>query len=266
LLAVAGDDGAVRLVNPDTGREYARLEDPDQDRAFDLSFNADGTQLIVSNNDSQSIHVWDLRAIRKQLAKMGLDWDLPPYPLPAANTGKPLQVEVMVPASAYLQSKQWDKAIGAYAQAIEFDPKNAENVNNLAWLLATCPDAQLRNPTRAVELATKACELTPKDGNCWISLGVAQYRAGNWKPARESLDKAMILRNGGDCADWFFLAMVHWQLGDKAEARKWYDKADLWMATHQHPDWPLLRSEAAALMKIESGVEYPESPKKQIPR
>jgi serine/threonine protein kinase/WD40 repeat protein len=94
LLAVETGYGVVRLVNPDTGHEYARLEDPDQDRAFDLSINADGTQLVVSNNDdSRSIHVWDLRAIREQLAKMGLDWDLPPYPPPAPDL-KPLRVEV----------------------------------------------------------------------------------------------------------------------------------------------------------------------------
>jgi len=44
------------------------------------SFSTDGTQLVTTNNDSSSIHVWDLRAIRQQLAKMGLDWELAPYP------------------------------------------------------------------------------------------------------------------------------------------------------------------------------------------
>jgi hypothetical protein len=29
----------------------------------------------------------------------------------------------------------------------------------MAWLLATCPDETYRDPNRAVELATKACEL-----------------------------------------------------------------------------------------------------------
>jgi len=33
---------------------------------------------VATNDDSQSIHVWDLRGIREQLAKMGLDWDLLP--------------------------------------------------------------------------------------------------------------------------------------------------------------------------------------------
>jgi serine/threonine protein kinase/WD40 repeat protein len=95
LLAVETGLGILRLVDPNSGREYARLADPNPDRSKALSFSRDGTQLICSNNDSQSIHVWDLRLIRKQLAELGLDWDLLPYP--PARKGPPevpLQVEV----------------------------------------------------------------------------------------------------------------------------------------------------------------------------
>ncbi len=74
LLAVETGYGVVRLVNPATGREYARLEDPNQDQANSIAFSPDGTQLVTTSNDSHSIHVWDLRTIREQLTKMGLDW------------------------------------------------------------------------------------------------------------------------------------------------------------------------------------------------
>ncbi len=30
-------------------------------------------------NESPAVHVWDLRAIRRRLAAMGLDWDAPAY-------------------------------------------------------------------------------------------------------------------------------------------------------------------------------------------
>jgi serine/threonine protein kinase/WD40 repeat protein len=79
LLAVETGTGALRLVDPTIGREYARLEDPDQDRAAELTFSCDGTKL-VTNGEGQSLHVWDLRAIRHELAQRGLDWDLPPLP------------------------------------------------------------------------------------------------------------------------------------------------------------------------------------------
>jgi len=95
LLAVGTGQGIVRLVNPDTGREYARLEDPNQDRVHSgLTFSPDGSQLVTTTADSHSIHVWDLRAIRKELANMELDWDLPAYPPASPDHGKPLQIEV----------------------------------------------------------------------------------------------------------------------------------------------------------------------------
>ena len=54
---------------------------------------------------------------------------------------------------------------------------------------------------------------------------MAHYRAGDWKASLTALEKSMELRKGGDSFDWFFLAMAHWQLGEKDEAREWYDRA-----------------------------------------
>ena len=86
-LAVEAGSGTVLLLDPDTGREYARLEDPNQDRASYLTFSQDGSQLLASAQDSTALHAWDLRAIRAELAKRDLDWDLPPYP-PAAVSAR----------------------------------------------------------------------------------------------------------------------------------------------------------------------------------
>ena len=59
-----------------------------------MLFTPDGTQLLTSNNDSQSVHIWDLRKIRGELTRMELDWDLPPYPPAARRPAKPLQIHV----------------------------------------------------------------------------------------------------------------------------------------------------------------------------
>jgi serine/threonine-protein kinase len=97
--------------------------------------------------------------------------------------------------------------------------------NGLAWLLATCSDTSLRNPTRAVELAHAALKLSSnREGGFWNTLGAAQYRAGSWNESIQALQKSMELRDGGDALDWFFLAMAHHQLGQHAEARKWLTK------------------------------------------
>ena len=41
-----------------------------------------------------------------------------------------------------------DKALSDFAKAIELDPKSAAGHNNIAWLLVTWPDPNLRNPAR----------------------------------------------------------------------------------------------------------------------
>jgi len=47
-----------------------------------------------------------------------------------------------------------------YETAISIDPNYVTALRDLAWLRATCMDKELRNPKRAVELATIACDLT----------------------------------------------------------------------------------------------------------
>ena len=94
MLAFETGQGVLQLVDPASGREFARLEDPNQDRAGWIAFTPDGTALVV-NGEGQALHVWDLRLIREELAAMGLDWDLPTYPpKPSGQAALPLQVKI----------------------------------------------------------------------------------------------------------------------------------------------------------------------------
>jgi serine/threonine protein kinase/tetratricopeptide (TPR) repeat protein len=145
----------------------------------------------------------------------------------------------------YTQGKT-DEAIAEFGIAIELDPKDVTSQNDLAWLLATCPDAALRDPLRAVEIATKAVELRPMEGTFRNTLGVALYRAGDWHAAIEALDKSLELRQGGDAFDWYFLAMAEWQRGNKDDARKWYEKARDWTEKNAPANEELQRFEAQA--------------------
>jgi tetratricopeptide (TPR) repeat protein len=144
------------------------------------------------------------------------------------------------------------EALQGYRRCIELSPTNAVAYNNLAWLLATCPDSKFREPRQAVEAAKKALELRPNEGNHWNTLGVARYRAGDCKAAIAALERSMQLRKGGDSSDWFFLAMAHWQLGDKDQARKWYDQAVRWTEKNRPNDEELrrFRTEAAGLLGV----------------
>jgi WD40 repeat protein len=133
-------------------------------------------------------------------------------------------------------------------------PSVAHTQNQLALAWATHQDPKLRDPIRAVTSAKKAVELAPRIGVYWATLGLAHYRAGNWKDAVQALERSMELRWGGDGTVWFYLAMAHWQLGEKEQARKWYDEAVRWMEQpdlrRQADDIPRLRAEAAELLLI----------------
>jgi WD40 repeat protein len=77
LLAVAGTDGAVRFLDPETGYERARLEQPEPDRIHGLAFAPDGARLAVSCSLEKPIAVWNLGLIRRQLDGLGLNWEGP---------------------------------------------------------------------------------------------------------------------------------------------------------------------------------------------
>jgi serine/threonine protein kinase/tetratricopeptide (TPR) repeat protein len=155
----------------------------------------------------------------------------------------------------YQQLCRFDQAISDYSRATELDPKAAGAWNDLAWLLATCPEDKYRDAGKAVAFARKATELTPKDGTVWNTLGAAHYRAGDWKDAVAAFVKSMEFRDGGDSFDWFFLAMAHERLGKTELARKWHGLAVRWMAAKNPKDEELLRFRAEAGEVIGVGAE-----------
>lgn len=75
MLVFEGGSGVAHLIDPESGKEFARLEDPNQDRAAHYSFSPDGTKLVSATSDGFCLHVWDLKLIRRQLAELDLDWD-----------------------------------------------------------------------------------------------------------------------------------------------------------------------------------------------
>ncbi len=81
------------------------------------------------------------------------------------------------------------EAMRDYEKALELDAKSFRSYNNLAWMLATCREHRLRNPSRAVALAKSAVEREKKNAACWNTLGVALCRNGKWKEAIEALEQ-----------------------------------------------------------------------------
>jgi pimeloyl-ACP methyl ester carboxylesterase len=68
LMALEMAPGVMHLKEAATGRTVARLEDPHGDRATWQGFTPDGARLVVVSAYASAIHVWDLRAVRAELA------------------------------------------------------------------------------------------------------------------------------------------------------------------------------------------------------
>jgi tetratricopeptide (TPR) repeat protein len=132
-----------------------------------------------------------------------------------------------------------DEAIADCEEVLRLKPHGDDReslaplCNNLAWALATGP-ASTRNPARALNLAWHAVELTPDQASSLKTLGVAQYRTGQFAEAIASLEKSLSAGTGeSDASDLFFLAMAHHRLGHADQARDCFDRAVRWWGEHQ---------------------------------
>jgi serine/threonine protein kinase/WD40 repeat protein/tetratricopeptide (TPR) repeat protein len=113
-------------------------------------------------------------------------------------------------------------------RAAELPQKDARYYNGLAWRLAMGP-VLMRDPDRAVAEAHKAVALEPGASVYLDTLGIAQFRAGLYSEAIDTLEKSLA---AGECQsgalDLFFLAMARHKLGRVAEARADFDRALRW--------------------------------------
>jgi tetratricopeptide (TPR) repeat protein len=105
-------------------------------------------------------------------------------------------------ALVHQAAKAYEQAARDYGEVIRLDPKDADAYSNLAWLLATCPEEKIRDGSRAVEYATKACELTSWQASYHLaSLSVACAESGRFDEAikwqRKALESSQYEREEG---------------------------------------------------------------------
>ena len=96
--------------------------------------------------------------------------------------------------NAFLHIGRASEALAHYQKALEITPDDTETLNNMAWILATWPEALTRDGTKAVELAERADSLT-RGASPVISatLGAAYAEAGRFEDATKAAQRALQL-------------------------------------------------------------------------
>ncbi len=85
-------------------------------------------------------------------------------------------------------------AIATYRELLKSDADSLEALNNLAWMLATTPDAALRDGKEAVQHAERACRLTDfKQARPAGALAAAYAEVGRFQEAVSTAQRAVTL-------------------------------------------------------------------------
>ena len=104
-------------------------------------------------------------------------------------------------ANLLYQTGDYTECVRQYHQALVTAPEQIEPMNNLAWLLATCPEEPVRDGTAAVRYAEKACALTHYTQPGMVgTLAAAYAEAGRFPEAVKTSEQAIQLseRSGNE--------------------------------------------------------------------
>jgi tetratricopeptide (TPR) repeat protein len=92
----------------------------------------------------------------------------------------------------HFAAKKYRETIQAYTAALRLNPEDAQVLNNLAWLYATCGDPALRDPDRALALSQAAVRLDPT-AHVLDTLAESYFATGRLEEAVAAAARALAL-------------------------------------------------------------------------
>jgi tetratricopeptide (TPR) repeat protein len=95
-------------------------------------------------------------------------------------------------AAARFAQGKYRQAIGDYAHILKKEPYHPDANNQLAWLLAVCPDPKYRNGKKAVKLAERAVE-SETSAHYLDTLAAAYAEAGRFRDAERTQKSVIFL-------------------------------------------------------------------------
>lgn len=127
----------------------------------------------------------DLERCQKSLALFETALQLnPEFTIACANHSFP---------AYYLQ--QYQTALQSCDRALELDPNNQEEMNEVIYTNRGYILLQLQNPTAALQDFTSALSLAPHLDEAWIGKGTALYQLGRYSEAHDSFSQALALKH-----------------------------------------------------------------------
>jgi WD40 repeat protein/tRNA A-37 threonylcarbamoyl transferase component Bud32 len=220
FLVSGGLDQTVRLWHTASGRE-ARAFAGHAGGVSSVAFARDG-KLVASGSWDGTVKLWDARVqagVLEELAAHAAVGELFDDLL--------LQEEVL---TRLRKDDTLPDPVRRRALALaEKRPDNPDPFNNASWAVVREPGRAAEDYRLALRRAEIACRLAPDNAAYVNTLGVAQYRAGHYRQAVQTLLRSnklnAALPQGIQPVDLAFLALAQHRLGNPREAQQFLDQA-----------------------------------------
>jgi serine/threonine protein kinase len=217
-LASASRDRTVRIWEAASGKELLVLQGHVQE-VFSVAFSPDA-QSLASVSADQTVRIWETVRLplemRRQRELRERTFALIEY-LSATHVR---QVDVI---ASLRGNPLLDDALRQAALTLADQFPAAKTLNQASREVVHKAGASDSAYRHALRQAEEACRLEPENGAYIHTLGVAQYRLGQYPAAVETLARAKQLNatetDGSSPADLAFLAMAQHQLGHPEQAQ-----------------------------------------------
>jgi WD40 repeat protein/tRNA A-37 threonylcarbamoyl transferase component Bud32 len=218
-LASASADQTVKLWEAATGKELLTLKGHTS-TVYGVAFSPDGQRLASASYD-KTVKLWETVRVPLEILRQR---DLHEQAFDLVERLFATHVRQADVLQALRDNFRLSEALRQTALTLAEQYRlNPQTLNQASWVVVRQANASSDAYHRARLQAEEACRLAPKSGSCLNTLGVAQYRLGQYEAAVQTLARSEELNatptNGSTPGDLAFLAMAQNQLGRKEPAQ-----------------------------------------------